>query len=63
MGAETLNVPLSINVQTTFLVLKFPYRKEGFVWSSQRSTARKTFEKPEKNQSKLGGPGWKHTFN
>lgn len=28
-----MNVPLSIDVQTTFLGVKFPHRKDCFVWS------------------------------
>lgn len=43
-----MNVPLSINVQTTFLVVKFPHKKEGFVWSSRLRTARK----PKKKKAK-----------
>lgn len=57
MGAETLNVPLSINVQTTFLVLKFPHKKEGFVWSSRLRTARKAWKNLEENSPSLVDQG------
>jgi len=55
-----MKVPLSINVQTAFLVVRFPHRKEGFVWSSHQGQQESL---KKKKQPELGGPVWKHTFN
>lgn len=61
----------SRNIECSF-VHKCPHHIPGSEVPSQKGKlclelttedSKKNLKKPEKNQPKLGGPGWKHTFN